>query len=498
MSLEQIRVLVAGHTGLNKLKCIEEHVVPFLLERDADWRAATAKGDQEACSRIRNEQILVLELERAIPSTAYGIIGTPSGRASWMSSFLEMKRTWLSNASKPKYVFLLAHLSFQSESHFYTPITWTHTADDGKISFAFLEFLLDDFKPTFIITLIDDVYSVQARLNPRRHFRLSELLRWRNVEALFADYVMDAIEIRRGDRKSGLFPRLRSPIFSVRQSIYSLITYISDPNVPRIYLSYPITKPLTRWRCCRDRDMIDQINHFRHFFSAKVSSFDPLTINERPIQIALDGVRESEHAKEEQRISTLQRLTAELATALDQTDYTNAKTLLGSINNTLINSCVSDEDLDIRLGEMWPTEDEDTIAPFTPTTQISIKRSEMDEVITKNRAQSVVDRQIRVRDLRLIDQSDCVVIYRPGLSKKDWSTGTQMECSHARASGKAIIILKEIDDAEPMGPFDHKLPAEDVIVIEHPANEDSRKVAFGEALARVKHYSEEFLRRNLR
>jgi hypothetical protein len=63
---------------------------------------------------------------------------------------------------------------------------------------------------------------------------------------------------------------------------------ISSRSTPRIYLSYPISKPIKAWRDRSDRSLVDQINHFRHFFSKEAVAFDPITINERPIQIALN------------------------------------------------------------------------------------------------------------------------------------------------------------------------------------------------------------------
>jgi hypothetical protein len=52
MSSDQIRIVVAGHTGLNKLRCIQERIIPFLLEGEPDWQKATARGDAKECARI--------------------------------------------------------------------------------------------------------------------------------------------------------------------------------------------------------------------------------------------------------------------------------------------------------------------------------------------------------------------------------------------------------------------------------------------------------------
>jgi hypothetical protein len=97
------------------------------LDADPEWQRASAKGDLQECARIAEDRILILDLEQSVPSTTYSIIGTSTARATWMSSFQQMKAKWSSNKSSPRYVFLLAHLSFQSYSHFHTPVAWSHT-----------------------------------------------------------------------------------------------------------------------------------------------------------------------------------------------------------------------------------------------------------------------------------------------------------------------------------------------------------------------------------
>jgi hypothetical protein len=52
MASDQIRIVVAGHTGLNKLRCIQERIIPFLLGRDPNWQRANAGGDAQECARI--------------------------------------------------------------------------------------------------------------------------------------------------------------------------------------------------------------------------------------------------------------------------------------------------------------------------------------------------------------------------------------------------------------------------------------------------------------
>lgn len=501
MAPEQVRVVVAGHTGLNKLRCIQERIVPLLLALNPKWVEANDRNDDAECARIHAEEILILELEEKVTSTAYGMIGYPTGQSAWKSSFLNIKKQWLSKHDKPiKYVFLLAHLSFQNEGHFYTPLTWTSTDETGAVSFAFLNFLVSDFSPNFIVTLIDDIYNVQSRLNPKHHFRLSELLRWRNIESLLADYAMDAVEIENLVHKDAMFPYLNSPIFSIGQSAHSLVTYISSPHTPRIYLSYPISEPLKEWRFKNTRSLIDQINHFRVFFDANAVVFDPITINERPIYIALNDAQVRETALDDKRVQDFSQLIMKLRKAHSESDSDAVMALTDEIEATgkawSFHRKVSEPELE--LGPLWPSADIVRISPVPISPPAPIKRSEIQEIITANHAKSEIDRQIKIRDFRLIDQSDCIVIYRPCMSKQDWSTGTSGECNYARNSGKAVIVLSARGDPVPEGPFDHILPSEDVVTIDDPESQNSRDSAFNVVLDRVKHYSGELLRKGLR
>ena len=60
MASDQIRIVVAGHTGLNKLRCIQERIIPFLLGRDPNWQRANAGGDAQECARIVAERLRLI------------------------------------------------------------------------------------------------------------------------------------------------------------------------------------------------------------------------------------------------------------------------------------------------------------------------------------------------------------------------------------------------------------------------------------------------------
>jgi len=298
-----------------------------------------------------------------------------------------------------------------------------------------------------------------------------------------------------------LYPNLRSPIFSVKQPAQSLVSYISDRSTSRVYLSYPISEPIRALRDRADPSLIDQINHFRRFFAGAVVAFDPITINERPIQMALNDFKLREKEERRKIMDDIDGWIRDTLACVATGDRESASSLLQNLHRSCLalNSELQDRDIELRLGHLWPTSNQPkTISPFESPETISIKRSEIDEVITADQTKSEIDRQIRFRDLRLINQSDCIVVYRPGVSGKDWSTGTFVECKHAQDTGKAVIVLSEKNDAKPTGPFDHKLHTQDVIALDDAADEKSRAAAFAHALARVKQYSEELLKKELR
>jgi nucleoside 2-deoxyribosyltransferase len=68
---------------------------------------------------------------------------------------------------------------------------------------------------------------------------------------------------------------------------------------------------------------------------------------------------------------------------------------------------------------------------------------------TKSAPQSEIEHQITSRDYRLIDQADCVVVYRPTRGKDEWKIGgTLSEASYALMRKKPVIVITDRIDGD--------------------------------------------------
>ena len=240
------------------------------------------------------------------------------------------------------------------------------------------------------MTLIDNVHVVQKRIRENKYdFRLVELLRWRNVETLMTDILAQQViseDYRREDSEK--YPFEHSPVVAVRHPRNMLFKFLSEPELPRIYASYPISEPRRIAHDSGSNNSIDEINRFRQFLHNRFTVFDPVTIDERPMQL-----------------------------------------LLGQHDN--------DEDkLNLPADAWWPSQGDNSLDGEELVEIPDLLVSDVKEIATEiGDESSEIDRQIRSRDFRLIDQADCVVVYRPTYRKKDWSKGTYHEMRYAQDTG---------------------------------------------------------------
>jgi hypothetical protein len=122
----------------------------------------------------------------------------------------------------------------------------------------------------------------------------------------------------------------------------------------------------------------------RRFFSKEAVAFDPITINERPIQIALNDYKEREKFDRQQQVDRMEQLISKSLASVDQGDKEATRTLLTTLRQSYLssNSDFEDREIELPLGELWAAAGPETISPFPPAQKISIRRSEIDEVIT--------------------------------------------------------------------------------------------------------------------
>jgi len=81
-----------------------------------------------------------------------------------------------------------------------------------------------------------------------------------------------------------------------------------------------------------------------------------------------------------------------------------------------------------------------------PSRDFHLNTDELNEIAKHSEGErTVIDRTIRDRDFRLIDQCDCVVVYRPQFQKGEWSGGTKAEVAYARHKGRVALLVHDPD-----------------------------------------------------
>lgn len=157
---------------------------------------------------------------------------------------------------------------------------------------------------------------------------------------------------------------------------------------------------MTRTRNIKKRK--EEIDNFRYALHEKFSVFDPVTIDDRVLQNPF----ESEKKRQEVR---------------GKKWYT------------------------VRPRERWYIPAEKTLCGEDTKGIPKISIHDMREVAVPAHSgeKSAIDRQITTRDLRLIDQADVIVIYRPQYGGKGWSGGTLVESNYAQRTGKRVFLIHD-------------------------------------------------------
>jgi len=174
----------------------------------------------------------------------------------------------ISKLSGYKQRFLNIHLTMYHNARFFAPFPFDR---------------IRDFKPDLIITFIEDVYDAWARvkkksderLDPEKtYFRLRELLAWRSVETMQADFLASALGI----------PNFVVAVKHPPQMLYSLIF---EPEKLIVYVAHPITR-FRRNPPTKDAGTLSSEKKALLGFIEKLQEkhivFSPTTIDERIIQ----------------------------------------------------------------------------------------------------------------------------------------------------------------------------------------------------------------------
>ncbi len=447
-----MRIILAGHSGINKKSVINS--LSSQLPKGVTVQAYFAEDE------IRPDVDLYRPNE----------LGT-----IWYNSFRKhVVQPWRNSRQASDIEIISMHLSWYVASHFFSPILSNNRSE-------IFEFLRDDFKPNFVIPLIDNVYRCQKRMwdhQIRFYFRLGEILRWRNLEVILADMLADAVaEPQHSLRSPASYPFERSPVFAIDHPVTSLTRYVLKPEEPRVYLSYPITEPRFLGST-GDKSAILETNEFRHYFTKAFTAFDPVTIDELPLKEIAD-----QH--DLRRIEAAQSLQDAL---FGQTLFSKAESdeLKQARLRTFLSTWLDkDARLTLRSSDLWPRDDSEvkySLIGTPPAPEQELSYQEVRGITVggdSDDEHSELARQVRLRDFRLIDQSDCVIVFRPTRGKERWSDGTAAEARYALDTRKRLFVIHDEKDAPLRSPpFGQDLAEHNRVEVSGLENEEKRSEVF--------------------
>jgi adenylate kinase len=350
-----LRALILGIAGIAKREYIDrvrtiacdQHVVPggtkspladkFLLVRDIDQELQSRKGGY------------------AHYGAYLGKTNQDEQQGFWAEVCNEVIQEI--NKNNPTHAFLLVHAVYFRNKMYRSMINLN---------------LLKEFKPSVVLTLIEDSYDVCKRIENKERIEstgsrctFAEALSWRTVETMLGELLSRNIYPDR--RLEHLVVARKHP----PEMVYKLLF---ERHLLRVYTAFPISATRHRTKA------VSEINAFRKQVRDEFTVFDPVTIDEYPVT----------------RTSPL------------------------------------------RI-KRWPMED--LGSPVDGIHQMRVSH------FTKLKAD--VLRIIEARDFALVNQSDCVVAYRPYYGgRDDPSKGVDREMLEAHRADKPVFVVhdEELDD----------------------------------------------------
>lgn len=389
------RVVVAGHTGIQKAVAIER-LKKYLETTDKDLA----------------NRVGVYDVEDAIKETGGGdprlLAGVRSGRAQrqrWRIAWAQIQSRVENSGDRCSIINI--HLVFAHGGRRVCPADLTAV---GR------------WRPDLIVTLIDDVYAVKRRIQLKGfNFSFSQLLNWRAAESMLADQI-GLMNFKSSDSSQSSeddAPRAYcdSVMLAVKHPVSTLGRLIRDRTRPRAYLSFPISS--TR----NDAAKRDEIDAFRKRVHEIFIAFDPLTIEELPL--VLDGKNR----------------------ARDRVCF-DPNTLPSRDSRCRLRwDCRIADDGEENGPLQWEPESEcDASGKEVSFYPIQFDREEIDELWggESGCATGVVQDHVTIRDFRLVDQADLVICYRPYWDERI-SGGVGAEIKHANEAGKPVYAFVGAD-----------------------------------------------------
>ncbi len=265
--------------------------------------------------------------------------------------------------------------------------------------------LLEEWAPTDIVTLIDDIYMCWFRteyraggLDWKGRPTLEQLLTARRVETHTGDLIAGHCTARKYTKNYIL--AVRHPV----RVLYRLL-YGPQPQTKPVYLSFPITGP----RDMREKGSnqgIDEVNGFIKEASGfevrnpNVACFCPLAIDELPIESLfkmMDGGSGREAAKDS-------------------------------------SGAVAKMDIETVLKQRWEVDDfwdgeilltDDSVVPEIAKTAIEL---DIDQV---RDALGLIRTDVAHRDFRLVLQSKCLVVFNPWFdNQQSYGVDNEIACAY--------------------------------------------------------------------
>ena len=258
-----MRVLVLGQTGIEKGRFLTALVASARRNRGLpeDDRDRYASGFVRA---IHLEEEIKEHTHNATIQPYLDNLDADPRLRTWQEV---MKREVLAplETAPPEHVFLAMHGLFYRNNNFFTPVDWP---------------LLQAFRPTVVLTLIDDAYDVASRVTVVRETQgprtqssitVAEALLWRSAEVSMADMISRSLGIS-------------NFVLSVKHPSEAAFRMLFRRDILRIYASFPISS--TR----RIAERVKEINTHRERLHREYAVFDPVCIDElRVIRPAEEG-----------------------------------------------------------------------------------------------------------------------------------------------------------------------------------------------------------------
>lgn len=363
------RILMVGQSGLEKSKYLEE--LQTILER---------QGYSLSFDTIGHKMIEIYNRH---------------GRSVTEDTILNLERDSLELLERQAWREIIESID-SVNTDFY--VINTHVVfrwDHGLIPVIDVDLLLD-YKPEIIVCLIDDIINVQHNLLKRGiyKFNLWELFVWREEEIWFGKFMSDFL------RKFGINTSFY--ILPKRQGATLFSQILLTPNLPKAYLSFPITGA--------PESVKEEIKRFKEAIASTIIAFDPYSIRDREITFSYYTQEEEIKEKLKEKIDLLKE---------------NAK-IIG--------------------GDSWEIYiDDDTVLTLIKFKNLDRIGFPEVELLGREHLMTIraIDAQIIARDYLLIDQSDFIVVYI-GTDEKGSpriSAGCQSEITYAYKHGKEVNVI---------------------------------------------------------